>query len=87
MEIDLDGIAARIQEVPAPAGNYSGPGGGGKAAVLAGPRRARNRRRPRCECLDIANKGDKPETLMEGVNGFEVSADGKKMLIRKQDDF
>ena len=38
------------------------------------------------QCLDIANKGDKPETLMEGVTDFEVSADGKKMLVRKQND-
>ena len=43
-------------------------------------------RRRRAACLDIANKGDKPETLMEGVRGFELSADGKKMLIRKQND-
>src|SRR5260370_316154 len=42
--------------------------------------------KPILQCVDINNKGDKPETLMEDVRGFEISLDGKKMLIRKQSE-
>ena len=58
-----------------------------RANGCAGSTRPRSRDKTRArQCLDIANKGDKPETLMEGVRGYEVPADGKKMLIRKQND-
>lgn len=83
IDIDLDGIAARIQEVPVPPGNYSN-------LEVAGNRLCwidRNSAEPFkgiLQCADINNKGDKPETLMEDIRGFEVSADGKKILIRKQ---
>ena len=86
VEIDLDGIAARIQEVPVPAANYV-------SLAVAGKRLCwinydpENREKTALQCLDITNKpNNKPQTLLEGVAGFEVSADGKKMLVRKQND-
>ena len=85
VEIDLDGIAARIQEVAVPSGNYSDLAVAGKRICWL-DHNAQESQKNALQCLDIANKGDKPDTLMEGVNGFEVSADGKKMMIRKQND-
>lgn len=86
VEIDLDGIAGRIEEVPAPAGNYTGLAALEKRLCwLSGNREDEDA--TALECLDIANKGDKPEKTMEGIRGFEVSGDGKKMLVRKKDDF
>jgi len=85
VEIDLDGIASRLQEVPVAAGNYSNLAVVGKRICYVS-HDAEDQQKTAIECLDIANKGDKPDTLMEGVGGFEVSADGKKMLIRKQND-
>jgi tricorn protease len=85
VEIDLDGIAARIQEVPVPPANYDN-------LAVAGKRLCWINRDPETpdktalQCLDIANKGDKPETIMEGIAGYEISADGKKMLVHKQPD-
>jgi tricorn protease len=38
------------------------------------------------QCLDIANKGDKPEAIAEELSSYELSGDGKKILIRKQND-
>ena len=35
------------------------------------------------QCLDIANKGDEPDTVMSEMKNYEISADRKKMLIRK----
>ena len=85
MEIDLDGIATRLQEVPVPPGNYRGlQVASGKLCWInddpADPQKNA------LECVAIANKGDKPETLLDGVKGFEVSADGKKIMVHKQND-
>jgi tricorn protease len=85
VEIDLDGIASRIQEVPAPPGNY------GDLTVMAKRLCWMNRdhatpEKSSLECMDIANKGEKPETLIEGVQGYQLSEDRKKILIRKGQD-
>jgi tricorn protease len=86
VDIDLDGLTARLQEVPVPPGNYSD-------LALAGERLCwlnHNSAEPQktaLECLDINSKPDnKPDTLIEEVRGFEVSLDGKKIVIRKQND-
>jgi tricorn protease len=81
--VDPDGIAARIQEVPVPPGNYS------QLAAAADrlcwlDRNPAEPQKAMLQCAAINNKGDKPETLMEDIRGFEVSADGKKILIRKE---
>src|SRR5262249_1095410 len=86
VDIDLDGIITRLQEVPAPPGNYTNLAVAGKRLCWI----ARDPESPEknaLQCLDIQNKGDKPETLMEGVTRFEVSGDGKKMLVAKRNDF
>ena len=85
VEIDLDGIVARLREVPAPPGNYGNLTATGKRLCWMNYDRA-NRDKHALECLDIANKGDKPESLMEGVRSYELSADGTKLFIRRQND-
>ena len=85
VEIDLDGIAARLLEVPVPAGNYENLQVAGKRLCYQTFDHEESDKNS-LQCLDIANKGDKPDTVMEGVGGFEISADGKKMLIRKRTD-
>ncbi len=85
-EIDLDGISSRLQEVPLPPGNYSD--------LIAAEKRLcwidhdpATPDKDVLQCLDIANKGDKPQTILEGVKQLEVSGDGKKLLVRKANDF
>ncbi|MEK7403717.1 MAG: S41 family peptidase [Acidobacteriota bacterium] len=85
VDIDLDGLDQRITEVPAPPGNYY--------VFTAGPKRLywvnTERGTPpvrSLQSLDIANKGDKPETLMADIRGYELSGDGKKLMFRKADD-
>ena len=85
VEIELDGIAARIREVPVPSGNYSDLAVAGKRICWL-DHNTQEQQKTALQCLDIANKGDKPDTLMEGATGLEVSADGKKILIRRQND-
>jgi len=85
VEIDLDGIATRLHEVPVPPGNYrSLEVASGKLCWINDDRA--DPQKTALECVAIANKGDKPETLLDGVKGFEVSADGKKIMIHKQND-
>lgn len=85
VEIDLDGITARIQEVPVPAGNYQAlQVAAGKLCWL--DQHADEPEKSALGCVTIGNKGEKPETLMDEVRGFEVSADGKKMMVHKPND-
>jgi tricorn protease len=85
VEIDLDGIAARLEEVPAPPGNYTNLTASAKRLCWEN-QDPENRDKTALECLDIANKGDKPESLTDGLRYYELSADGKKLFIRKQND-
>lgn len=86
VEIDLDGLAARILETPAPAGNYAGLAAPGKRLCWTAIERG-ERTQVNLQCMDVANKGDKPETLFEDIRDWELSGDGKKMMVRKQNDF
>jgi tricorn protease len=85
IDIDLDGIAARIEEVPVPSGNY-------RSLQVAGGRLCwidddpADSKKSSLECVAVANKGDKPEALLDGVKSFEVSANGRKMMVQRQDE-
>jgi tricorn protease len=86
VNIDFASLASRLSEVPVPAGNYS--------SLQATEKRLcwmdANEERPRkmtLQCVDIANKGDAPDTVMADVKSYEISADRKKMLIAKGEDF
>ncbi len=85
VEIDLDGITTRLQEVPVPPGNYRDLQVANEKLCWINEDPA-DPQKNTLECVAIANKGDKPETLLDGVKGFEVSADGKKMMVHKQND-
>ena len=86
IEIDLDGLQQRLYEVaPAASGDFkdlsvgaktlfwlaTDPGADGKTHLMA---------------LEVANKDPKPAKVMEDITSYELSADGKKLLVRKRDD-
>jgi tricorn protease len=85
VEIDLDGIQARLQEVPAPPGNYGRLQASDKRLCWLNydPEKPNG---ANAECMDIANKGDKPDVLMDEVLDMELSADRKKLMLRKKND-
>ena len=86
VEIDLDGIQQRLYEVtPAGSGDFNDltataktlfwvatdPGVDGKRHLMA---------------LEIGNKDPRPVKVMEEITSYEVSGDGKKMMVRKRED-
>jgi tricorn protease len=84
--IDFNDLDARLDAVPAPPGNYEALQAADKRLCWLSssdevePKKA-------LECLDIANKGDEPETVLGEVKGYEISLDRKKVLIAKGDNF
>ena len=86
VNIDFNDLASRLSEVPVPPGNYS--------QLQAAEKRLcwleRDGDMPPklgLRCVDIANKGDPPETVLADVKGYEISLDRKKMLVPKGEDF
>jgi tricorn protease len=86
VKIDFTDLASRVDELPAPPGNYD--------ALEATEKRlcwlnASDDEEPKLalQCFDIANKGDAPDTILGDVKSFEISLDRKKMLIAKDDSF
>jgi tricorn protease len=84
--IDFTDIVSRLNEVPVPPGNYSGLEATDKRLCWQ-DRTAEADPKLNLQCLDVANKGEAPETVWADVKGFEISQDRKKMLVRKGEDF
>ncbi len=80
--IDSENIQKRIQEVPIPAGNYSKLQGGDKELYFT-ERETGLKPKTHLKGLKINNEDPKLSMIVEDIKGFEVSADRKKMLIRK----
>ena len=43
--------------------------------------------KPHLKQLEITNKDPKPKTLVEDIRSYELSGDGKKLLVRKGEAF
>jgi tricorn protease len=85
MNIDLDGIQERLYEVPIESGNYSDLSMAGKTLYWTDmDRSARSKRK--LVALEVKNKDIASVTLVDDIKGYELSLDGKKMLIHKGDD-
>jgi tricorn protease len=78
--IDLDGFEARAVVLPPEAGNY-GPlrAVSGKLLYLRFPRSGSGDDNPSLRYFDFGEREEK--TILSPVNAYEVSADGKKILV------
>jgi tricorn protease len=85
LKVDLENIQQRLIEVPLAPGNYNSLSTDGKRLYFlsadAGPDPKRALR-----TLAIESKKPQPETFLEDVRSYELSLDGKKLLVRKADD-
>lgn len=83
VRIDPENIGQRILALPIPARNYEDlvAGKAGTIFLVEGPERPGPDAQTTLWRFDLTTR--KPERLMEGVNTFTVSFDGKKMLYSK----
>ena len=84
--IDLDGLATRLHELPVPAGNYSRLEATAKHLLWVASDTGFGAK-SHLRQLEITHKDPKPKTLVEDLGSYELSGDGKKLLVRKGDSF
>jgi tricorn protease len=87
VQIDLDNFEQRAVVLPPEAGNYTGLSAAeGKVMYLRTPRTgAPPDSKGAVVYFDLADR--KEESVVEGVDEFQLSADGKKLLVRKDQTF
>lgn len=83
VEIDFDNIAARISRVPVPAGNYTALAANEKALFWLSTPSAAGERKSALQAVVIANEDIEVKTVAADLKGYELSQDGKKLLLRK----
>lgn len=79
--IDFDGLPGRLHEVPVPAGNYSSLQVNDKALFWMS--RQAGDRKAELKALAIGHDDPEVKTVTDDLSRFELSADGKRMLIQK----
>jgi tricorn protease len=84
VEIDFDGLGERLVEVPADAGNLSNLSTDGKRLYWLAREADVNAKSDLVQ-LEIARKNDGAGTVLAAVDAYELSQDGKKLLVKKSD--
>ncbi len=84
VSIVLDGIQRRVRRVPVEAGNYGGLSANGTALFYLS-RTAGRSGGGDLTAFPITADDPKPVVLADGVSSFELSGDGKKLLLRQRD--
>src|SRR5207302_4210535 len=78
--IDFDGIQNRLWEVPVPADNYSRLyANGGRLFVQRSVRGAKSD----LACVDIRDHDVVLKTIVDGIDNYRLTGDGKKLLVSK----
>jgi tricorn protease len=85
VKIDWDQLQARIFEVPVPAGNYRKLTVNEKYLYCVEQGIGEDAK-PKLKAVEITNAEPKLKTVLEEIKDYELSDDGKKMLIAKADD-
>jgi tricorn protease len=83
VEIDLDGLATRLVEVPAPPAQYRGLDVNEKRVFLI----QRDDKVFNLAFLEVTNKDPEVKTLVKDVTSYDLSGDGKSILVRRKDSF
>ena len=82
VKVDLEGLPARLYEVPVPAGNYSGLNVAAKHLIWIA-RDTGFSGHSHLNQLEITDKDPKPKTLVDELGSYEITADHKKLMLRK----
>ena len=81
--IEVAGLPERLHEVPLPAGNYTRLRTDGKRLYLL-EADSTPERRTTLRTLAIENTGPVPEVFAADVNDFELTPDGKRLLLLRR---
>lgn len=84
VKIDFNNIIDRIYEVPVEPGNYSDLSATEKA-IFWTSRSSEQGSKNILKALTIGNENIEVKTVLADIRGYELSGDGKKMLIQKGD--
>jgi tricorn protease len=85
VEITLAGLSSRLIEVPTPPGNFSDLATDGSRLYFLSASTAVEPKN-KLQALAIGRDGDDATTVMDDVTSYELSGDGKKLMVRKKDD-
>ena len=86
VEIDLDGFEARAVVLPPKAGNYTDLQAiKGKLLYRRQPRAGSGEEKSAIVYFDLVEREEK--TVLDDASGFEVTADGKKMLVGQSNKY
>ena len=81
VKIDPEGFENRVRAIPGPSGNYAGLSAIDNGVIYVVGTRGQN-------TLRLYNIDDrKEETIVEGLRGYDISADGKKLIVRTGNDY
>jgi tricorn protease len=86
VKIEFEGLSARIWEVPVPPGNYEDLSVNEKRLFWITRERGAESK-SHLQVLDIGHEEPKPKNLAEDIKSYDLSANGKKLLIHKGDNF
>jgi tricorn protease len=86
VEIEFEYFERRLMVLPPDAGNMGGLSAvSGKVAYIRFPNSGSSGGSFALKYYDLEEKEEK--TVMEDINGYDISADGKKVLVRKGSDY
>ena len=81
VKIDVEGFERRVRAIPGAAGNYNALSAVNNGVLYVVGRGGQN-------SLRLYNIDDrKEETIVESVRGYDISADGQKLLVRTGNDY
>lgn len=83
--IERDGLATRLMEVPLPAGNYSNLSVNDKALFWLSTPAGESKNT--LQAVAIASENIEVKTVLSEAASYELTQDGKKLLIRKGEAF
>lgn len=87
VKIDLGGLETRLYEVPLKAGNYFSIALTKTHLYYSDYVRGADKSETILKSLKITNEDPKPKEVLSGIRGFELSGNGKKIGVRKGNDY
>ena len=85
--VEAAGLMERLYEVPVKAGNFESLATNGKLLFWLARATDETGDKRTLQALAIDNKGDEPATVLAGVSDYELSGDGKKLLVKKGKEY